>query len=229
MTRHALLVSLACLLLSRLAIAQPASFVDNVLILPKATVDETAYALELGLSFDGTHYNFGLLAAAEIPFTDTQGASVFDGQKLSVPSVEVGGADYSLELALLSADPIVFRLTSFAELADPTPTSLEQATALFAQSIETPIVQGKCTLCHLPGLIGQPSGLVFTQSGAGSQAANIQAFSNYLDGRADRRTRILSMVTGVGHSGGELMDAGDDEHTKLAEFLQLLLDHAAGS
>ena len=44
--------------------AQEATFIDNVLTLSKATVGETAYALELGLSVNQGNYDFGVLAAA---------------------------------------------------------------------------------------------------------------------------------------------------------------------
>ena len=74
--------------------AQEATFIDNVLTLSKATLDETAYALELGLSVNQGNYDFGVLAAAEIPFINTDGASIFDGSVLRVPTVDVGGVNY---------------------------------------------------------------------------------------------------------------------------------------
>ena len=80
--------------------AQEATFIDNVLTLSKATVGETAYALELGLSVNQGNYDFGVLAAAEVPFTNTDGASIFDGSVLRVPTVDVGGTNYSLPLFL---------------------------------------------------------------------------------------------------------------------------------
>jgi hypothetical protein len=134
--------------LSPLSYAQDATFIDNVLTLRKATVGESAYALELGLSVNQGNYDFGVLAAAEIPFTGTEGASVFDGAVLRVPTVDVGGTNYSLDLALVSGDPIIFRLSSYAEVAAPTPTALAQATTLFDESIETQIVQAS-VLCAI--------------------------------------------------------------------------------
>ena len=121
--------------------AQEATFIDNVLTLSKATVGETAYALELGLSVNQGNYDFGILAAAEVPFTNTDGASIFDGSVLRVPTVDVGGTNYSLDLALISGDPITFRLSDYAEVAAPTLSALAQATTLFGDSIETQIVQ----------------------------------------------------------------------------------------
>lgn len=216
---------LALLLLSPVSLAQDATFVDNVLTLPKATVGEAAYSLELGLSVNQGNYDFGVLAAAEIPFTGTEGASVFDGAVLRVPTVDVGGTNYSLDLALISGDPIIFRLSGYAEVAAPTPTALAQATTLFDESIETQIVQKKCVECHM---IANGSGLLFVITSEGSAAANLGAFANYLNGSAAARTRILSMVTGVGHTGGKQMDAGDKLHQNLGEMLRLLLEHQAG-
>jgi hypothetical protein len=208
--------------------AQEATFIDNVLTLSKATVGETAYALELGLSVNQGNYDFGILAAAEVPFTNTDGASIFDGSVLRVPTVDVGGTNYSLDLALISGDPITFRLSDYAEVAAPTPSALAQATTLFGDSIETQIVQAKCTVCHKVGLIANNSGLLFVSTRDGSAATNLSAFANYLNGSEAARTRILSMVTGVGHTGGKQMEVGSDLHQNLGEMLRLLLEHQAG-
>ena len=207
--------------------AQEATFIDNVLTLSKATVGETAYALELGLSVNQGNYDFGVLAAEEVPFTNTDGASIFDGSVLRVPTVDVGGVNYSLDLALISGDPITFRLSSFAEVAAPTPSALVQATTLFGESIETQIVQAKCTVCHKVGLIASNSGLLFVSASESSAATNLGAFANYLSGSEAARTRILSMVTGVGHTGGKQMEVGSDQHQNLGEMLRLLLEHQA--
>ena len=208
--------------------AQEATFIDNVLTLSKATVGETAYALELGLSVNQGNYDFGILAAAEVPFTNTDGASIFDGSVLRVPTVDVGGTNYSLDLTLISGDPITFRLSDYAEVAAPTPSALAQATTLFGDSIETQIVQAKCTVCHKVGLIANNSGLLFVSTRDGSAATNLSAFANYLNGSEAARTRILSMVTGVGHTGGKQMEVGSDLHQNLGEMLRLLLEHQAG-
>ena len=208
--------------------AQEATFIDNVLTLPKATVGETAYALELGLNVNQGNYDFGVLAAAEVPFTNTDGASIFDGSVLRVPTVDVGGTNYSLDLALISGDPITFRLSDYDEVAAPTPSALARATTLFGDSIETQIVQAKCTVCHKEGLIASNSGLLFVSAGGSSAATNLGAFAIYLNGSEAARTRILSMVTGVGHSGGKQMEVGSDLHQNLGEMLRLLLEHQAG-
>jgi len=208
--------------------AQEATFIDNVLTLSKATVGETAYALELGLSVNQGNYDFGILAAVEVPFTNTDGASIFDGSVLRVPTVDVGGTNYSLDLALISGDPITFRLSDYAEVAAPTPSALAQATTLFGDSIETQVVQAKCTVCHKVGLIASNSGLLFVSASESSAATNLGAFANYLSGSEAARTRILSMVTGVGHTGGKQMEVGSDLHQNLGEMLRLLLEHQAG-
>jgi len=121
---------------------------------------------------------------------------------------------------------VVFRLQSFAELADPAPTSLQQAKTLFGESIETQIVQGRegCIGCHIAG---HPSGLGFTQSSSASENANFDAFSNYINGMQSRRSRMLSMVQGIGHGGGAQLSQSSPDFAKLSEFLQLLVDHAA--
>ena len=209
--------------------AQEATFIDNVLTLSKATVGETAYALELGLSVNQGNYDFGVLAAAEVPFTNTDGASIFDGSVLRVPTVDVGGTNYSLDLALISGDPITFRLSDYAEVAAPTPSALAQATTLFGDSIETQIVQAKCTVWHKEGLIASNSGLLFVSAGGSSAVTNLGAFAIYLNGSEAARTRILSMVTGVGHSRGKQLEVGRDLHQNLGNMSPLLIDHHAGN
>ena len=113
-------------------------------------------------------------------------------------------------------------------MAAPTPSALAQATTLFGDSIETQIVQAKCTVCHQVGLIASNSGLLFVSAGDGSAATNLGAFASYLNGSEAARTRILSMVTGVGHTGGKQMEVGSDLHQNLGEMLRLLLEHQAG-
>lgn len=204
--------------------AQTTTFIDNVLAISYVEVGATAYTLEFGLTVTGDNYDFGLLAAAETPITTVEGAPTFDGSVLRVPEVAVGDTDYSLNLALLSDNPVVFRLQSFAELADPAPTSLQQAKTLFGESIETQIVQARCIGCHIAG---HPSGLGFTQSSSASENANFDAFSNYINGMQSRRSRMLSMVQGIGHGGGAQLSQSSTDFAKLSEFLQLLVDHAA--
>jgi hypothetical protein len=77
-------------------------------------------------------------------------------------------------------------------------------------------------------LIANGSGLLFVNTSQGSAETNLGAFANYLNGSEAARTRILSMVTGVGHTGGKQMDAGDELHQNLGEMLRLLLEHQAG-
>jgi hypothetical protein len=204
--------------------AQTTTFIDNVLAISYVEVGATAYTLEFGLTVAGDNYDFGLLAAAETPVTTVEGAPTFDGSVLRVPEVEVGDTDYSLNLVLLSDNPVVFRLQSFAELADPAPTSLQPAKTLFGESIETQIVQAKCIVCHTAG---HPSGLGFMRSSSASENANFDAFSNYLNGMQSRRSRMLSMVQGIGHGGGAQLSQSSPDFAKLSEFLQLLVEHAA--
>ena len=219
-----LMASLLCLAGLQPVSAQTTTFIDNVLAISYVEVGATAYTLEFGLTVTGENYDFGLLAAAETPVPPVEGAPTFDGSVLRVPEVAVGDTDYSLNLALLSDNPVVFRLQSFAELADPALTSLQQAKAVFGESIETQIVQARCIVCHTAG---HPSGLGFMRSSAASENANFDAFSNYVNGMQSRRSRMLSMVQGIGHGGGTQLSQSSPDFAKLSEFLQLLVDHAA--
>ncbi len=209
------------------AAAQTSTFIDNVLAISYVEVGAAAYTLEFGLSVSGDNYDFGLLAAAETPLTSPEGAPTFDGSVLRVPSVEVDGTDFSLNLVLLTDSPVTFRLQSFAEVVDPGPTSLQQATTLFNASIETQIVQRRCVTCHIAGGVANGSGMHFLRSSATSAGTNLDVFSNYIDRMTSKRDRMLSMVQGIGHTGGQQLSSSSDDFAKLSEFLQLLLDHAA--
>lgn len=228
MSRRITAVFLGSLIFSASLFAQSATFVDNVLVIPKATIGETAYSLELGLVINDNNYDFSVLAAAEIPFTNTDGASIFSEQVLRVPRVEVGSTNYSLNLALISADPILFRLSSFAEvISDPIASSLEQATTLYTNSLETQVVQTLCIVCHVQGGAAANADLLFERASETSKATNLSAFRNYLNGSAAKRTQILSKVTGVSHDGGAQLAEGSASYTNLAAFLQHLVDHGA--
>jgi hypothetical protein len=218
------MASLLCLIGLQPVSAQTTTFIDNVLAIFYVEVGATAYTLEFGLTVTGDNYDFGLLAAAETPVTTVEGAPTFDGSVLRVPEVAVGDTEYSLNLVLLSDNPVVFRLQSFAQLADPAPSSLQQAKAVFGESIETQVVQAKCIVCHTAG---HPSGLAFTRSSSASENANFDAFSNYVNGMQSRRSRMLTMVQGIGHGGGPQLSQSSPDFAKFSEFLQLLVDHAA--
>jgi hypothetical protein len=65
------------------------------------------------------------------------------------------------------------------------------------------------------------------RSSAASENANFDAFSNYVNGMQSRRSRMLSMVQGIGHGGGTQLSPSSPDFANLSEFLQLLVDHAA--
>ena len=95
-------------------VAPQAIFSGNVLNIPKATVGQKAYSLDLGLSVNGANYDFGLLAA--------------------------GGVDYPLDLNLISSDPIIFRLATYSIVESSVQSKLEQVTALYKESIDSQTV-----------------------------------------------------------------------------------------
>jgi len=208
--------------------AQQTTFSDNVLNIPKATVGQKAYSLDLGLSVNGANYDFGLLAASEIPFDGTEGASVFDGQILRVPSLAVGGLDYTLDLKLISSDPVIFRLATYSIVESSVQSKLEQATALYKESIDPQTVQMRCVVCHVQGGLAGGSDLLFTRSSSTSITMNFGIFSQFLDSRDSRRTKLLNKVRGIGHGGGVQLIEGSVGYTQFEKFLKLLLEYQTG-
>ena len=208
--------------------AQPATFIDNVLNIPKATVGEKAYSLDLSLSVNGVNYDFGVLAASEIPFNGTAGASVFDGQILRVPSLAVGSVDYTLDLKLISSDPIVFRLATYSIVEPSVQSKLEQATGLYKESIDTQTVQMRCVVCHVQDGLAGGTDLLFTRSSSTSITTNFGIFSQFLDSRDSRQTKLLNKVRGIGHGGGVQLAEGSVGYTQFEKFLKLLLEYQTG-
>ena len=208
--------------------AQPATFIDNVLNIPKATVGEKAYSLDLSLSVNGVNYDFGLLAASEIPFNGPEGASVFDGQILRVPSPAAGGVDYTLDLTLISSDPIIFRLATYSIVESSVQSKLEQATALYKESIDPQTVQMRCVVCHVQGGLAGGTDLLFTRSSSTSITTNFEIFSQFLDSRDSRRTKFLDKARGIDHYGGVQLIEGSVGYTQFEKFLKLLLEYQAG-
>lgn len=203
--------------------AQQATFADNVLSIMEASVGETAYALELQLGFDGTNYDFSVLAAVETPVTGATDSSTFDGQVLHVPRVDVGGIDHYLNLALVNGDPITFRLASFGTSVE---SALTQATSLYNESVESQIVQLRCIACHFKGLTATGSALHFVRGESAAQT-NLGVFSAFVNGKDLQRSDVLSKVRGIGHDGGLQLTQSSTDYAKLAEVLQLLVDAAA--
>jgi len=208
-------------------VAPQATFSGNVLNIPKATVGQKAYSLDLGLSVNGANYDFGLLAASEIPFNGTEGASVFDGQVLRVPSLAAGGVDYTLDLNLISSDPIIFRLATYSIVESSVQSKLEQATALYKESIDSQTVQLRCVVCHIQGGLAGGSDLLFTRSSSTSTTTNFGIFSQFLDNRDTRRTKLLNKVRGIDHDGGVQLTEGSVGYTQFEKFLKLLLEYQA--
>ncbi|MDB0051929.1 hypothetical protein N9F57_03500 [Gammaproteobacteria bacterium] len=182
-------------------VAQQATFSGNVLNIPKATVGQKAYSLDLGLSVNGANYDFGLLAA--------------------------GGVDYPFDLNLISSDPIIFRLATYSIVESSVQSKLEQATALYKESIDSQTVQLRCVVCHIQGGLAGGSDLLFTRSSSTSTTTNFGIFSQFLDNRDTRRTKLLNKVRGIDHDGGVQLTEGSVGYTEFEKFLKLLLEYQA--
>jgi len=88
-----------------------ATFANNILSIPWATVGDKYYSLDY---FAGSSpVQFGLNSATEIASQTTTSGSFVNGV-LVVPAVDVEGVSYRIELTLASDSPVLFTLT-FAE------------------------------------------------------------------------------------------------------------------
>ena len=152
---------------------------------------------------------------------------MFDGQVLRVPSLAAGGVDHTLDLNLISSDPIIFRLATYSIVESSVQSKLEQATALYKESIDSQTVQLPCVVCHIQGGLAGGSDLLFTRSSSTSTTTNFGIFSQFLDNRDTRRTKLLNKVRGIDHDGGVQLTEGSVGYTEFEKFLKLLLEYQA--
>ena len=140
----------------------------------------------------------------------------------------MGGVDYRLDLKLISSDLIIFRLATYSIVESSVQSKLEQATALYKESIDSQTVQLRCVVCHIQGGLAGGSGLLFTRSSSTSITANFGIFSQFLDNRDTRRTKLLNKVRGIDHDGGVQLTEGSVGYTQFEKFLKLLLEYQTG-
>lgn len=90
-----------------------ATFANNILSIPSATVGDKYYSLDLDYIAGSSPVQFGLNSATEIASQTTTSGNFVNGV-LVVPAVDVEGVSYRIELTLVSDSPVLFTLT-FAE------------------------------------------------------------------------------------------------------------------
>jgi len=93
--------------------AQSASFANNVLTLPSVVVQGQTYTVSLTLQSSEQPYLFAVTLATPVDAVETASATFneTDG-KLTIPSADVLGADYAIEMVLTDQAAAVFTLTS---------------------------------------------------------------------------------------------------------------------
>jgi hypothetical protein len=92
------------------AIAQTASISGGTINLPVVEVANQAFQIELTIVANTNPIEVLVTSAVELADPDTTSASIFNGENLSVPSIDVEGTLYWAEFSLLSADPPAFVL-----------------------------------------------------------------------------------------------------------------------
>ena len=110
----------------------------------------------------------------------------------------------------------VANLSTFSAPEDTT------AAGVFGEHI-APIVQGRCTRCHVAGGVAAHTRLVFEiGAGASVQTRNLLVFERFLAQVEDGANVILRRIQGVGHGGGAQVAADTEEHALMARFLARL-------
>ena len=101
--------------------AQTASVSGNIINLPVVEVANQSFKIELTIVADTSPVEVLVTSAVELAEPDTTGASIFNGESLSVPSIEVEGTLYWAEFSLLTADPPTFVLADAGLVSAPLP------------------------------------------------------------------------------------------------------------
>lgn len=122
MTRHTIQVAscLCVFLLAAQAAAQQASLNGNTLSIPVVLVDGLAFRVELILVEDSNPLE--LVVSSGTPLTEfvSEGATTFDGSRLSIPSINVAGTAYWADFDLLREEPATFVFVD-AGIVNPAP------------------------------------------------------------------------------------------------------------
>lgn len=204
--------------------AQKATLDGTVIKMPVVVVGTQQFSVDLSLNIGSDPITFGLAAFAETSGGDTSSAPFLEGTTLKIPTIDINGVDFFVDLNLLSDNPVLFQLANFAP--NPTePTSaqlLAQATSLYVDSVEQPVINARCILCHVQGGAATATGLVYERPSSTSTANNIQEFTTFIQSRTDAVEYTLSKARGVAHGGGAQLQSSSAEYAALNTFLTLL-------
>lgn len=207
-------------------VAQVATLEGTVIKMPVVVVGAAQFSVDLSLNIGSDPITFSLVAAAETSGGDTANAPFLDGTVLKIPTLAINGANFFVDLSLISNAPVTFQLSNFGAVAVTAPTSDElraQALALFEQNIDQTIINNRCVICHVQGGAAGNTPLIYERSSATSTAANFAAIETYLQSRPEGVQTILSKSSGaVAHGGGTQLSSGSVDFANLSAFLAAL-------
>lgn len=220
-------------LLFQSAFAQKATVEGTVIKMPVVVVGTQQFSVDLSLNLGSDPFTFSLAAFAETSGGDTTNAPFLEGTTLKIPTIDINGADFSVDLTLLSDNPVLFQLAGLTQnpATETPPTSeqlLAQATEFFQANVEQPVINNRCINCHVQGGAASFTALVYERQSSTSTANNIQEISSYIQARSNGVTTILSRAQGIGHGGGVQLANGSTEFNALSEFLTLLSSSISG-
>lgn len=101
--------------------AQGASLSGNNLIVPVVRIDDVAYSLELLIVEGSSPVELTVNSAELLTTPNLDGAAIFDGTNLIIPSLTVDGVDFTVNLTLVSSDPPRLQLLDAAVNSAPGP------------------------------------------------------------------------------------------------------------
>ncbi|MFT4888591.1 MAG: hypothetical protein ACI8V0_002826, partial [Pseudohongiellaceae bacterium] len=196
----------------------------TVVKIPTVAVGEIAFSIELTIAPGDGPVIFNLTAAAEVANPNLIGASSFEGETLSVPSVRIGDTNLQLRLVLSNNSPIQFQLAEFVVVVDGNSNELGTQ-QFFETNISSQVVDSRCVFCHVDDGISRNTSLVFARSSDTSTAANFDVLSVFANSRGDALDYILNKVSGsVSHGGGTQLAVGSTDYNNLQNLMAGLVN-----
>lgn len=205
--------------------AQVATLEGTVIKMPVVIVGSQQFSVDLSLDIGSEPITFSLAAAAETSGGDTTNAPFLEGAVLKIPTIDINGVDFFVDLTLLSDNPVAFQLANFAPnpVAPTTDLLRAQALELFQQNVDQPIISGRCVTCHVQGGNAGGTGLVYQRQSATSSANNFAVLETYIQSRQNAVQTILSKASGsVAHGGGTQLSSASVDFANFSAFLTVL-------
>ena len=99
-----------------------------------------------------------------------------------------------------------------------------ESLAFYKENIATPIIQGRCIVCHQENGVAKNSALTYVDSKIlDYQSINYNSLLNYIEEEANGASLILTKPLGQAHGGGVQLVSGSDDFESWSKFVDSIL------